>query len=99
MRASQPSGSFLQNSEGKGDANFDAVLKENDHNLAIFHQQFGSDLVNQVRDSIAFQVEESGLECPDLEENQIFKNLRNRLRLFFFTHEEYRRRKGPSRQQ
>lgn len=55
-------------------------------------------MVNQVRDSLSFKIEETGLECPELESNPIFKNLRSRLRLFFFQHEDFRRRKGVSRQ-
>ena len=50
-----------------------------------------------VRESVAYQVEESTLDCPELEDNPVFMNLRNRLRLFFFKQEEFRR-KGPSRQ-
>jgi hypothetical protein len=51
-----------------------------------------------VRDSLSYQIEESSLECPALESNQIFKNLRNRLRHFTFQQEDHRR-KGPSRAQ
>jgi hypothetical protein len=38
------------------------------------------------------------LDCPELEGNPIFKLLRNRVRLFFFQQEDYRRN-GPSRAQ
>jgi hypothetical protein len=95
-----PQGSFILHTGttvAEVNENFDQRSKLNDLNLGMFQQQFGTELINQVKDSLAFQIEESGLECPELEDNQIFKNLRNRLRLFFFTQEEYRRRKGPSR--
>jgi len=38
-----------------------------------------------VRESVSYKTEETGLECPELEQNPIFKLLRNRVRLFFFT--------------
>lgn len=59
--------------------------------LSFYAQQFGDQLVSDVRDSLAFQIGETGLECPELEGNPIFKNLRNRLRLFFFQQEDHRR--------
>jgi hypothetical protein len=62
--------------------------------LNVYAQQFGRELVNEVRDSLSFKIEESGLECPELEGNPIYKNLRNRLRLFFFKREDTRRRNG-----
>jgi hypothetical protein len=47
-------------------------------------QQFGEEFVKEVAGSIAFQTEEMSLDCPELENNSIFKLLRNRVRLFFF---------------
>jgi hypothetical protein len=54
--------------------------------------------VKSVTESIAFQTEELTLDCPELENNQIFKLLRNRVRLFFFQQEDIRR-KGMSKNQ
>lgn len=58
--------------------------------------KYGKDLVNHVKESVAFKTEESSLECPELEANSIFKLLKNRVRLFFFQQEDYRRN-GPSK--
>ena len=58
--------------------------------------QFGKEFIDQVRESVSFKTEETGLECPELDGNPIFKLLRNRIRLFFFQQEDYRRN-GPSR--
>ena len=60
----------------------------------MYIQQFGAELVKQVTESIAFQTEEMSLDCPELENNFIFKLLRNRVKHFFFQQEEYRRRGG-----
>ncbi|TNV83407.1 hypothetical protein FGO68_gene17165 [Halteria grandinella] len=73
---------------------FDGLMKEQDRMLNVYAQQFGRELVNEVRDSLSFKIEETGLECPELEGNPIYKNLRNRLRLFFFKREDVRRRNG-----
>lgn len=48
-----------------------------------------------MRDSLSYQIEELGLDCPALEGNQMFTNLRNRLRHFFFQQEDHRRSKSP----
>ena len=72
----------------------DVLMKEQDRLLSMYAQQFGSELVTDVRDSLAFRIEETGLDCPELENNQIFRNLRNRLRLFFFQREDVRRKNG-----
>jgi hypothetical protein len=50
----------------------------------MYIQQFGAELVKQVTESIAFQTEEMSLDCPELENNSIFKLLRNRVKHFFF---------------
>ena len=60
----------------------------------MYIQQFGAELVKQVTESIAFQTEEMSLDCPELENNSIFKLLRNRVKHFFFQQEEHRRRGG-----
>lgn len=67
--------------------------------MNVYAQQFGVNglkFVNEVRDSLSYKIEESGLDCPDLESNPIYKNLRNRLRLFFFKREDHIRNKGES---
>lgn len=50
-----------------------------------------------IKDTLAFKIEESGLECPILESNPIFQKLRFRLRQFFIVSEQYRKN-GPTRQ-
>lgn len=48
-------------------------------------------LVNEITSSLAYEVEQKGLECEQLENNQIFVNLKLRLHRFFITREENRR--------
>jgi len=51
-----------------------------------------------IRDSIAYQIEEQIFECPALEDNPLFQKLRNRLRLFFNQQEDFNKH-GISQQQ
>ena len=48
----------------QGNGNFEQVIGEQEKHLALYAQQFGSEMVMQVRDSISYQIEEIGLECP-----------------------------------
>lgn len=73
---------------------FDGMMQDQDRLLNVYAQQFGKELVKEVRESLSFKIEESGLDCPELENNPIYRNLRNRLRLFFFKREDVRRRNG-----
>lgn len=50
----------------------------------------------ELRESIAFQIEEKGLVCPQLEDNPLFKRLKSRIRSFFIMQEQFRRNKGPT---
>ncbi len=77
---------------------FEGMMSEQDKILSVYIQQFGREFVNEVRESVSYKTEETGLECPELEQNAIFKLLRNRVRLFFFQQEDFRRN-GPSRAQ
>jgi hypothetical protein len=47
----------------------DVLMKEQDKLLSAYAQQFGNELVTNVRDSLAFRIEETGLDCPELENN------------------------------
>jgi len=88
-----PGGNKGDGRQGEG---FEGMITEEDKILAVYAMQFGQELVDQVRQSVSFKAEETGLECPELESNPIFKLLRNRVRLFFFQQEDFRRN-GPSR--
>ena len=82
--------------DGRRGDGFEEAITEEDKILNVYAMQFGREFVDQVRESVSFKAEETGLECPELESNPIFKLLRNRVRLFFFQQEDYRRN-GPSR--
>jgi hypothetical protein len=56
----------------------------------------GSEVDNAFTDSLAFQIEEKGLECKALENNPIFQKLRLRLRKFFSIAENHRKN-GPTK--
>ena len=88
-----PGGIKGEDRQGEG---FEGMISEEDKILSVYAMQFGKEFVEQVRQSVSFKAEETGLECPELENNPIFKLLRNRVRLFFFQQEDYRRN-GPSR--
>jgi hypothetical protein len=71
-------------------------MKDQDRLLTFYAQQFGKEMVSEIRESVSYQIEEASLDCPELEGNPIFKNLMNRLRLFFFQREDHRRNKNES---
>ncbi len=77
--------SFVQNG-----GNMEQMIKDQDKILAMLQSQFGPDLVAQVQASTSFKIEEESLNCPELDDNPIFRNLRNKLRHFYFLQEEYR---------
>jgi hypothetical protein len=51
----------------------------------------GDTLLGPITDSVNFHIDELALDCPDLNDNQIFIKLKNKLRKFFIQREEIRR--------
>jgi len=73
---------------------FDAAMRDSNDLL----DQDDEALLPKIEELLSFQIEEKSLECRHLEANPIFAKLKNRLRQFHVAAEEYRRRKGPSKQ-
>jgi hypothetical protein len=65
-------------------ASFENPLSEEDRQMGVYIALFGEEFVKQVTESIAYRTEESAMVCPELENNQIYKVLRNKMRMFFF---------------
>jgi hypothetical protein len=62
----------------------DRALIDQDHKLQyVLSNQSADNSSYNIKDSIAYQIEEKIFECPDLEDNPLFQKLRNRLRQFF----------------
>lgn len=70
--------------------NEDSQLQENGGSI--------DERLGPITDSIAYEIDEQSLACPDLEENPIYIKLKKRLLKFFVTREEARRY-GPSKKQ
>lgn len=45
------------------------MISEEERRIFPWANQFGSELIHSIKDSLAFKLEEAGLECPDLENN------------------------------